>query len=208
MLHEGTIVIPFQNGIEAPEMVGRAIGARHVVAGVAYLATGIRAPGIVTHTGAMQRLLVGPGGERFVAACQEAGINAEMPDDIGRAQWEKFVFLVGLSGVTALSRRPVGACRADPELRATLEAAMAETWRLGRARGVALAEDFVAERMKFVEGLHPDMRTSMQHDLEQGRRLEAPWLCGAVARMSAQRGLDAPVNRTIYAALKPYVDGS
>jgi 2-dehydropantoate 2-reductase len=52
------------------------------------------------------------------------------------------------------------------------------------------------------------MRTSMQHDLEQGKPLEAPWLCGAVARMSAQAGLDAPVNRTIYAALKPYLNGS
>jgi 2-dehydropantoate 2-reductase len=48
----------------------------------------------------------------------------------------------------------------------------------------------------------------MAHDLEAGGRLEAPWLCGAVAHMSAQAGLDAPVNRAVYAALKPYVDGS
>ena len=40
-----------------------------------------------------------------------------------------------------------------------------------------------------------------------GRRLEAPWLCGGVARMSAEHGLAAPVNRTLYAALKPFVDG-
>lgn len=208
LLHGETVVIPFQNGIEAPEMVARAIEPKHVVAGVAYIATGIRAPGIVTHTGTMQRLQLGRRAEGFAAACKAAGINIEHSEDIDRARWEKFVFLVGLSGATTLSRRPVGACREDPELRATLEAAMTETWRLGRARGVALAEDFVAERMRFVDGLHPDMRTSMQHDLEQGRRLEAPWLCGAVARMSAERGLEAPVNRTIYAALKPYLDGS
>jgi 2-dehydropantoate 2-reductase len=48
----------------------------------------------------------------------------------------------------------------------------------------------------------------MLHDLEAGNRLEAPWLCGAVARMAAESGLQAPVNRAIYAALKPYVDGS
>ena len=44
--------------------------------------------------------------------------------------------------------------------------------------------------------------------MEAGNRLEAPWLCGAVATMSAQAGIDAPVNRAIYAALKPFVDGS
>jgi len=40
-----------------------------------------------------------------------------------------------------------------------------------------------------------------------GNRLEAPWLCGAVTRMYATRGSVAPINRTLYAALKPYIDG-
>jgi 2-dehydropantoate 2-reductase len=52
------------------------------------------------------------------------------------------------------------------------------------------------------------MRTSMQHDMEAGKPLEAPWLCGAVVRMSAAAGLEAPVNRTSYAALQPYLHGS
>jgi len=208
LLHSRTLVIPFQNGIEAPDLLKKHIPARHVLGGVAYIATGIKEPGVIVHTGAMQRLQVGPGADEFVRSCKAAGINIEQAADIERARWEKFVFLTGLSGVTALSRQPVGVCRADPELRATFEGAMTETWRLGRRRGIALPEDFIAERMRFVDTLHADMRTSMQHDLENGNRLEAPWLCGAVARMSAEDGLDAPVNRTIYAALKPYLDGS
>jgi 2-dehydropantoate 2-reductase len=51
------------------------------------------------------------------------------------------------------------------------------------------------------------MRASMAADLEAGGRLEAPWLSGAVARMSAQAGLEAPANRAVFAALKPYLDG-
>ena len=207
LLREGTLVLSFQNGVEAAEIVARTIGAQHARPGVAYIATAISAPGVVRHTGTMQRLQVGPGAERFVAACQEAGINIEPVDDIERARWEKFVFLAALSGVTSVARAPVGVCRADPELRATFEAAMTEAWRLGRKRGVKLADDFIADRMKFLEGLPAEMRTSMQHDLEAGKPLEAPWLCGAVARMSAQAGLDAPVNRTLYAALKPFLHG-
>lgn len=208
VLHQRTLVIPFQNGVDAPEILARVLGKQHVLPGVAYIATGIRAPGIVAQTGTMQRLQVGAGADAFVTACKAAGINIEQAEDIDRARWEKFVFLVGLSGVTALSRQPVGVCRVDPELRATFQEAMTETWRLGRKRGIRLADDFIADRMKFVDGLHADMRTSMQHDLEQGKPLEAPWLCGAVVRMSAESGLEAPVNRTIYAALKPYLNGS
>lgn len=207
LLRDKSVVIAFQNGIEAPDMLRKVLPPENVCAGVAYIATGIKQPGVILHTGAMQRLQVGPGAEAFVAACKAAGINIEATPDIDRARWEKFVFLVALSGVTSLSRQPVGVCRADVELRATFEAAMTETWRLGRKRGVPLPDDFIAERMKFVDGLHADMRTSMQHDLENGRPLEAPWLCGAVARMSAEAGLEAPVNRTIYAALRPYLNG-
>jgi 2-dehydropantoate 2-reductase len=61
--------------------------------------------------------------------------------------------------------------------------------------------------MKFADGLHADMKASLAHDLENRGRLEAPWLCGAVARMSEEAGLAAPVNRAVYAALKPYIDG-
>jgi 2-dehydropantoate 2-reductase len=207
LLRDKSVVIPFQNGIEAPEMLRKALGDQHVLTGVAYIATGIREPGVVAHTGAMERLQVAPGAAEFVAACKAARINIEESADIERARWEKFVFLAGLSGVTAVARQPVGVCRADPELRAALEGSMRETWRLGRKRGARLADDFVEERMRFVEGLHADMRTSLQHDLEAGRRLEAPWLCGAVARMSAAEGLEAPVNRTLYAALRPYING-
>ncbi|TMH44194.1 MAG: 2-dehydropantoate 2-reductase [Betaproteobacteria bacterium] len=207
LLHERTLVLCFQNGVEAPETVARVIGAQHARIGVAYIASAIAAPGIVRQTGTMQRMQVGPGAERYVAACKEAGINIEQVDDIDRARWEKFVFLAALSGVTTVARAPVGACRADPDLRASFEAAMTEAWRLGRKRGVKLADDFIGERMKFVAGLPAEMRTSMQHDLEAGKPLEAPWLCGAVARMSAQDGLEAPVNRTLYAALKPFLHG-
>jgi 2-dehydropantoate 2-reductase len=85
---------------------------------------------------------------------------------------------------------------------------MRETWEVARKRGIGLAEDFVAKTMAQVDGMPHDMKASMAGDLEAGTRLEAPWLCGAVARMSAENGLEAPVNRTIYAALKPYLDGS
>jgi 2-dehydropantoate 2-reductase len=79
---------------------------------------------------------------------------------------------------------------------------------VGRAQGVALADDFIGQLMKFTDGLPAEMKSSMQNDLAAGNRLEAPWLCGAVARMAAAAGVAAPVNATLYAALKPYCDGA
>jgi 2-dehydropantoate 2-reductase len=209
-----TVVIPFQNGVESIERLRKFFPAQSVLGGSAYIATRIKSPGVIEHTGEMARLQFGPvipaqrpAAERFLEVCKQAGIQAEIPDDIVKANWEKFVFLVGLSSATALARSPIGVVRSDPDLRWLFEQAMRETWRLGRARGVALADDYVEGRMKFADGLHADMKASLLHDLENRGRLEAPWLCGAVVRMASDLGIDASVNRAVYAALKPYLHG-
>jgi len=209
-----TAIIPFQNGVESIARLRKVFPEKAVLGGSAYIATRVKSPGVIEHTGEMSRLQFGPvlpsqreKAEAFLSACREAKINAEIPEDIVRANWEKFVFLVAVSSATAVARAPLGVVRSDPDLRWLFEQAMRETWRLGRARGVALADDFVEARMKFADGLHAGMKASLAHDLENRGRLEAPWLCGAVARMSEEAGLDAPVNRAVYAALKPYIDG-
>jgi 2-dehydropantoate 2-reductase len=214
LLARGGVVIPFQNGVESVDALRKIFGERPVMGGSAYIASRISAPGVIEHIGQMARLQFGPlvpeqraVARDFLEACRAAGINAEMTDDVVRAIWEKFGFLVPVSSATAVSRSPLGVVRADPELRWLFEQAMRETWSVGRARGVALADDFVATRMKMLDTLPYEMKASMAHDLEAGNRLEAPWLCGAVARMARELGLQAPVNATVFAALKPYVDG-
>jgi 2-dehydropantoate 2-reductase len=209
-----TVVIPFQNGVESISRLRAFFPEKAILGGSAYIGTRIKAPGVIEHTGQMARLQFGAllpsqraAAEAFLQACRGAGIQAELTDDIVKANWEKFVFLVGLSSATAVSRAPVGVVRADPDLRWLFEQAMRETWRVGRARGVALADDYVEQRLAFADGLHADMKASLLHDLENGGKLEAPWLCGAVARMAKELNLEAPVNRAVYAALKPYVGG-
>jgi 2-dehydropantoate 2-reductase len=214
LLAAGGVVIPFQNGVESIERVGAVVGDAQVMGGVAYIAAKIASPGVIAHTGTMARLRFGavepsqqPAAEALLSACKLASVDAEIVPDIRKALWMKFVFLVALSGVTAATRQPIGVIRADPNLRATFEAAMREAWSVGRARGIALSDDFVEGQMAFGDGLPAEMKASMLHDLDAGNRLEAPWLSGAVVRMAEEAGLTAPVNATLYAAVKPYLKG-
>ena len=214
LVAQGGVVVPFQNGVGSVERIGAMVGAGHVMGGVAQIAATIAAPGVIAHTGTMARLRFGPvlsaqqpAAEALLAACRSAAIDVELVADIRRALWEKFVFLAAFSGLTSVARQPVGVLRTDPELRGTLEAAMREAWAVGRAQGVALADDFVAQLMQFTDGLPSEMKSSMLNDLVAGNRLEAPWLCGDVTRMAAAAGVPAPVNATLYAVLKPYCGG-
>jgi 2-dehydropantoate 2-reductase len=211
----GGIAIPFQNGVESHRVLARVLGPQRVAGGVAQIAAVIKAPGVIAHTGTMARLRVGAfaGGpqasvQAFVDAGRAAGIEIERVDDIERALWEKFVFLAAMSGTTALARQPIGVVRDDPDLRAALLAAMRETVAVAAAQGVQFEDGFVERQQAFIDGLPAQMRSSLLNDLVAGRRLEAPWLAGAVARMATEAGLPAPVNSTIYAALKPYLNGA
>jgi 2-dehydropantoate 2-reductase len=215
LVAKGGVVIPFQNGVESIERIGAVLGRERVMGGAAYIAARIGEPGEIVQTGKMARLRFGAveasqsaAAQAFHAACVKAGIEAELSEDIVRVLWEKFVLLVAISGTTTVSRSRIGVVRTDPDLKWLLETAMRETWQVGRKRGVALADDLVETTLKMVDGLPAEMTSSMHGDLEAGGRLEAPWLAGAVARMAHDAGLEAPANRAIYAALKPFVEGS
>jgi 2-dehydropantoate 2-reductase len=206
-----TVVIPFQNGVDAVDLLAESIPRERIAAGVAYISAVIGAPGTIVHTGAMSKLRVGALHasqhdtlKSLVAAGEASGFGMELVADPARMLWEKFVALNALSGVTAMTRQTVGVIRSDPDLRAVIEQALREGVALARASGVAVPEGFKS----MLDSLPENMRASMAHDLLAGRRLEAPWLCGAVVRRAAQLGLPVPVNATIWAALKPFANGA
>ena len=75
---------------------------------------------------------------------------------------------------------------------------------MAAARSVHLGgEAAVDATMAMVAGLPPAMRSSMQRDLENGRRIELEALSGTVVRYGRAAGVPTPAHSFIYAALKP-----
>jgi 2-dehydropantoate 2-reductase len=209
-----TGIISFQNGVQKDDALRTVFGADAVMGGVAYMATTIGRPGVIAQTGTMQRMIFGEydgrrsrRAEALFAAAREGGINAEISGDIRRAIWEKYIFLVGLSGSTTSMRRPLGPIRSHPRTRQFLLDLMREAVAVGRAQGVALPEDYAEQRLAFVDGLPTDMTSSMHHDLERGRPLELRWLSGGVAEMGAACGVPTPANQAVYDVLVLHAEG-
>lgn len=210
-----TAVVSFQNGVQKDEVLSTVLGHKSVMGGACYVAATIARPGVIRHRGTMQKLVFGEHdgsrsgrAEAFLQACRSAGIDAEISADIGRTIWEKFVFLVGLSGTTTAVRQPIGAIRSNPQTRALLLDAMREAVSVGRAQGVGLADDFAEERLAFCDSLPADMTSSMHNDLERGNRLEVPWLSGDVVARGKATAIPTPVNRAIHDVLALYANGT
>jgi 2-dehydropantoate 2-reductase len=214
LLAGSTAVVSFQNGVVKDDILGRAVGAEHVLGGVCYIAATIAEPGVIRHSGAIQKLVFGerdgsvsPRVRQFRDACVASGIDVEVSDNIELATWEKFVFLVGLSGTTSLARTAIGPIRTHPRSRVFLHDVMDEVVRVARAEGVSLPADYADERLAFADTVPAGMTSSMHHDLERGNRLEVPWLSGDVVERGARLGVPTPCNRAIFDILSIHSEG-
>jgi 2-dehydropantoate 2-reductase len=204
-----TRVITLQNGIDSVERMRPILGDA-VVGGAAYIATVIAEPGRISHTSQFARLRIGrddgrpdPVLDAFVKAALAAGIDIAVPASIETERWEKFVFLVAMSALTAATRQPIGPIMADPDTSAWFAEVMREVAAVAKAKGVRLADDFVDQRVRFARtGTPPGMKASMAHDLERGNRLELDWLSGRVVTLGRELSVPTPANEAAYRALK------
>ena len=214
MVGPGTAIVSFQNGVLKDQSLRAAFDESQLMGGVGYVATTIEAPGVIRQTGPMQRLLFGEfdgsrsaRGEALLAACLAGGIKAELSDRILREIWQKYVFLVGLSGTTTTIRKHIGPIRSNPQTRAFLLDVMREVVAVGRAHGVALPEDYAQVRLQLTDDVSPDMTSSMHHDLKRGNRLEVRWLAGGVVELGLAKGIPTPLNRAIADILALHAEG-
>jgi 2-dehydropantoate 2-reductase len=209
-----TAVIPLQNGVEAADIVARQVGQQHTAGGTVYVAAVIAEPGVIRHS-ALGHLIFGELGrarsdrlERLLDVCRPAGFRATLSEDVQVDIWTKFIRLSVFSGMTAVTRSPIGAIAADPELLEMAKSGLREALAVARAKGVAVPDRVMDDVEGGYRALPGHMKSSLLEDLERGRRLELPWLSGAVVRLGRELGIDTPTHGFIAAVLKPHVNGT
>ena len=210
MIGEETFVVPLENGVDAPSELANVLGKDKVLGGLCHIVSFVAGPGHIRHAGINPDLQFGElnkersqRAERLLKAFKNAGVNARIPDDIQAAMWEKFLFIVAMSGVGGLSRAPAGVMRSVPETRDLLVKAMREVVAVAQAHEVHLPEDTVDKTMAFIDNLPFGATASMQRDVIEGRPSELASQNGAVVRMGLERGVPTPTHTVIYAALLP-----
>lgn len=209
LVGKDTRVITTQNGIDSVERLSAIFGPEHVVMGVAYIATVIATPGVISQTSQFARLRCGridgaadPKLNAFVEAGKQAGIDIALSDDAQVERWRKFVYLVTMSAATASTRLPIGRIVADQEARDFFVRLMREVIAVGKAKGAPLPPTLDQDGLQFLRAAPAEMRASMAHDLERGNRLELDWLTGKVVALGRELGVPTPANDAVYAILK------
>jgi 2-dehydropantoate 2-reductase len=210
MIAPGTLVISLQNGVDAAERIGAVIGKDHLLGGATWLSTAVEAPGVIGQYSQFRRIVLGEldgritsRAEALAEALRATPTTVELVTNITQVLWTKFVFISALSALGGLTRVALGAYRQVPEARAVLVEAMSEVAGVARARGVDMESDIVSKTLAFIDSADPEIKPSMQRDIEAGRVSELESMVGVVVRLGRELGVPTPVMRFAYAALEP-----
>ena len=205
-----TVVISLQNGIDAAQRIGAAVGMEHIIGGATWLSAALEAPGRIGQYSQFRRIALGeldgritPRAQAVASALATTPAVVELVPNILQVLWTKFVFIAAISALGGLTRVAIGEYRQVPEAREVLSEAMAEVAAVAKAIGVSLDADIIDKTLAFIDASAPDIRPSMQRDLEAGRTSELESLIGVVVRLGGQNGVPTPVMGLAYALLKP-----
>jgi 2-dehydropantoate 2-reductase len=210
LIGKQTVAVPLENGMEAPDQLANAFGRDHVLGGLCGIVSFIVAPGHIRHAAIEPFVMFGELDnsrtervERLRQAFEQAGVKVDIPADILRSMWSKFLFIAPMSAIGALTRAPIGVWRAIPETRAIAVSALREMVDLAAARGVELGGDAIDRTLERYDGMAPDSTSSLQRDIMDGRPSELEAQAGAIVRMAREAKVEIPICETLYALLLP-----
>ena len=211
IMGRGTTVLTLQNGVTSQEAIEDVLGSGRVLPGLVYIESTVSSPGVISQLGGPRRIVFGePGGKssrrvRLIESLlRESGILCEVSNDIVKELWNKFLFICALAGVTSTARLTLGEILDSEVSRWAFEEAIRETYSVGLAHKVNLTEGTVEAAISVANSMNPKMKSSMQRDLEAGRRLEIDALNGVVTNLGRRYGIRVPVNQCIYSFIKPH----
>lgn len=210
LLAPTTVVLPFENGVDAAERLGAVIGQEHLLGGATWISASIEAPGVIGHYSQFRRVVLGefngkttPRLQAIYEAFQNTGVSVEISADIRAVLWSKLVFIAAVGAIGSLTRVSFGEFRQVSETRAALQAAIAEIIAVGQANGAKLEAALAEKTLAFIDQTAAELKPSLQRDIEAGRVSELESLIGVVVRLGAEAGVSTPVMSFAYAMLKP-----
>ena len=181
--------------------IGAAMPTSRIVGCVVHLAASTPEPGLIRHNMGQRLILGEPGGRntartaRIVAALREAGFEAEASPFIEKDFWVKLLGNVSFNPVSALTLATADRLIADEYVKAYMVTIMRECLAIGRAVGVDAAIDPEA-RIDMARHLGV-FKTSMQQDMEAGKKLEIDGLLTGTLEIARHAGVAAPFTESL-----------
>lgn len=209
LVDNNTLILTLQNGLGNEETLRAAFPANEILIGVSVHTVVTVDVAHYSHTGVRETYL-GPSRANDVRAAEIVGtlfrrdafpVHVLPEAAIRREQWGKFVLNCASLPTMALTRLPTADANDVDVVFRHMDDVTRETCAIAQAEGIDLDTE---ERVAFQHDLFRTAggRASMLGDILAKKRTEVDTINGAAVKYAAKHGIDAPLNRTLFALIK------
>ena len=210
IVSKNTMVLPLQNGADNADKLLSVLNKENVLAGLSKIVSKIEAPGIIRHFAFEPEIIFGEINNESTVRVKtlknvfdKAGFKNKISDNIQLDIWRKFLFIVSISGIAALTRVVIGKIREDIYLRKICYQTAFEIMTIANAKGISLTKTDIETAMQAIDNTDFQTTASMQRDIMENKPSELDNFNGYIVRQGQALQIDTPINDFIYSCLLP-----
>jgi 2-dehydropantoate 2-reductase len=184
-------VIPLLNGIEHMQTIRSRLVESVVVAGsVSLIEAYLERPGVIVQkTPTVVLTLAGEAKGVTADLINRSGVEVRLDGSEAEVLWAKLARQAPVAAATALTQRPIGELRGDPEWRRRLQEAVDESCAVAAREGVSLTPE---AQWEIIDAMPPLLTSSTARDVAAGRPSELDAITGAAVRAGRRLGVPMP----------------
>jgi len=203
-----TIILSLLNGIVSEDIIAERYGMDKILHSFAVGTDAVRESTDIRFSNA-GKIVFGAedeSGSGKVSSVKEffdrTGIQYNVPEDIIRELWWKFMMNVGINQVSAVLRADYGVFQKIGEARELMEMASLEVVAIAAKSGINITVSDISRYVAIVATLSPRGKTSMLQDIEAHRKTEVEVFSGTVIELGRKYGVDTPVNNMLFRMIR------
>ncbi len=199
---ENTLILSLLNGVTSEKFIAERYGAEKVVYSYFIGHSAVREGRNITQDG-VNTIVMGAN-ERIRKYFDKVEINYEIPNDIIRSMWLKFMLNVSSNQITALMRLTFGEMLNNKKCMEFVVNVMKEVQTIAHAEGVQNTETMIDDALEALKMMCPEGKTSMLQDVEAGRKTEVDMFAGVMIELGKKHNIPTPYNKVLKELIEIY----
>ncbi len=197
-----TLILSLLNGVTSEKYIAERYGTEKVVYSYFIGHSAVRDGRNITQDG-VNTIVMGAN-QRISDYFDKVGINYEIPDDIIRSMWLKFMLNVSSNQTTALMHLTFGEMQNNKKCMEFVVNVMREVQSIAKAEGVNNTETMIEDALDALKLMCPEGKTSMLQDVEAGRKTEVDMFAGVMIELGKKHKILTPYNKVLKELIEIY----
>ncbi|PNX53262.1 MAG: ketopantoate reductase [Thermoplasmata archaeon M9B2D] len=202
-IHDHTMVLSIQNGLDNIEKMRHHIKKKHILAGVTTHGAIFSKPGEIIHTGKGKTILGeldGSQSERLKNLAEvfnKTGIKTQISDDIIKEIWIKTIINSSINPLTGFFGCKNGYLLENPILERITEFVCVESTLIASSQAILVSPLEMIEKTKQVIRDTAMNHSSMLQSIQQGKKTEIDAINGILIRIGTSQKIDTTLNKIL-----------